>query len=108
MEKFMDELQILDDARGRAPDFRGHLRAPAGVARDTFAVAREIQRRPALPIGAEARAKPAAAAAWPQFEGEDRTAPGVPGPRRWRCRRVTGQIEPQGVIAAVLSGEGDK
>ncbi len=51
MEKFMDELQILNDAGGRTPDFRGHFAAPVLVTDEAFAVAGQVQRGPVLPVG---------------------------------------------------------
>src|SRR6188508_2719009 len=39
IEKFMDKLQVLVDAGGRPPDFRGQLVPPVVVAGDALAIA---------------------------------------------------------------------
>src|SRR5260370_12942204 len=67
MEKFMDELQVLNEASGGPPNFRGDLRAPVIVSGDAFAVAGEIQSGAILPGRIEHGAEAAAFAARPEI-----------------------------------------
>ena len=61
----MNKLQVLIDAGGGPPDFRGQLVPPVVVAGDAFAITGQVERGAALPVGTEHRAEPPALAARP-------------------------------------------
>src|ERR1039458_7291048 len=104
----MHELQIVDDPLRRDRDLRRHLATPVVVARDALAVAWQVQRRTALPVGAENRRHPAAVAPGPEVEGEDGLTPDVPWPAGGRVLGITLDIEPQDILAAVPGGDADQ
>src|SRR4051794_39447065 len=63
IEKFMNKLQVLNEAGRGPPHFRGHFGAPVVMAFQTDAVAGQVERGPALPVGSKHGPQPTAPAA---------------------------------------------
>jgi hypothetical protein len=108
IEKFMYELEVLNNSFLRSPDLRRHLGPPVVVSGDRFTVAREIERRAALPIGAKYRADAAPTVPRPAIEREDGISLWVPRSGGRRALGVARTLESEDVLAAVLGLDSDE
>ena len=107
-EKFMNELQVLDDPLIRTPDFRRHLSPPIFMSFKAFTVTGQVQSSAILPISAKNCRNATTLSSWPIVRGQDRIMGDIPRTTCGRVLRITCTVEAQDIFAAVFRRHSDQ
>ncbi len=91
----MNDLQVVNEANGRSPDFRRHFRSPIVVPIKADAVAGQIERGAALPVRPEHGAETATVTPGPEVGAQNGVAFHVPRTRCWRGCWIISAIKAQ-------------